>query len=162
MKHLLELDWDYPEPFVIERTVVADNIDGFGHTNNTVYIQWLDQCAWAHTDAVGLPAEKCVELNRGMAAIRHEIDYLISARLDDKLAIGDWVTFNDGRLRAQRQFQIIRVTDNRTLLRAKTDYVCTDLKRGRPARMPDAFISGYLVLPDVLAQLDSKAASAEG
>ncbi len=161
MTDLHELDWDYPEPFVIERTVAADDIDGFGHTNNTVYIQWLDQCAWAHTDAVGLSAEKCVQLNRGMAAIRHEIDYLISARLNEELVIGDWVTFNDGRLRAQRQFQIIRVSDNRTLLRAKTDYVCTDLKRGRPARMPEEFITGYPVLPSVVAILNAKDRSTE-
>lgn len=162
MTNLHDLDWDYPEPFFIERTVGPTDIDGFDHTNNTVYLQWLDQCTWAHTEAVGLSAENCVDLNRGMAVIRHEIDYLISAKLDDPLVIGDWVTANDGRLRAQRQYQIIRVSDGRTLLRAKTDYICTDLKRGRPARMPEEFIRNYPVLPGVAAKLASAPNSAEG
>ena len=145
------LDWDYPEPYVIEHTASEDEADGYGHVNNSVYLRWLDQCVWAHCDAVDMSPGYCRQLNRGFAAIRHEIDYLTAAYPGDRVAVANWVTHNDGRLRAERRFQIIRIKDRRTLLRARSYYVCTDLTTGRPARMPDQFKTGFRVLPSVAA-----------
>lgn len=131
--------WDYPNPFVIKHTALKRETDGYGHINNSVYLTWLDKCVWEHCQSVGMPPELCKKINRGFAAIRHEIDYLASAYSGDKLAIANWVTFNDGRLRAERRFQIIRIDDQKTLLRARSQYVCTNLSTGRPARMPEIF-----------------------
>jgi acyl-CoA thioester hydrolase len=50
----------------------------------------------------------------------------------------------DGRLRAQRRFQIIRAPDGTTLARACVDYVCINLDSGRAARMPEAFARAYV------------------
>ena len=150
---LQALDWDYPDPHVIEHTASADEADGYGHINNSVYLKWLDQCVWAHCDAVNMGPDFCRQLNRGFAAIRHEIDYLTSAYPGDRVAVANWVTHNDGRLRAQRRFQVIRIEDRRTLLRARSYYVCTDLTTGRPARMPDQFKTGFQVLPSVAAAI---------
>lgn len=139
------LDWDFTEPHIIEHCATSDEADGYGHINNSVYLSWLDQCVWSHCQAVAMPPEKCVELNRGFAAVRHEIDYLSSAYPGNKVAIANWVTANDGRLRAERRFQIIRVTDNKTLLRARSDYICTNLANGKPARMPKVFNDCFAV-----------------
>ncbi len=32
------LAWDYPEPHVIEHVATADEADGYGHINNSVYL----------------------------------------------------------------------------------------------------------------------------
>ena len=145
----LELDWDYPEPHIIEHTATADEADGYGHVNNSVYLSWLDQCIWDHCAAVEMPAGKCREINRGFAAARHEIDYLASAYPDDDVAIANWVTLNDGRLRAERRFQVIRLNDKKTLLRARSYYICTNLRNGKPTRMPEIFKICFAVLPTV-------------
>ena len=150
---LQELDWDYPQPYIIEHTASEDEADGYGHVNNSVYLRWLDQCVWAHCNAVSMGPEFCRQLNRGFAAIRHEIDYITSAYPGDRVAVANWVTQNDGRLRAQRRFQVIRIEDGRTLLRARSYYVCTDLTTGRPARIPQPFKTGFPVLPNVAAAL---------
>jgi acyl-CoA thioester hydrolase len=150
---ITDLDWDYPEPHVIEHTALAEEADGYGHINNSVYLQWLDQCVWDHCDAVAMGPGLCRELNRGFAATRHEIDYIRSAYPGDQVAIANWVTLNDNRLRAERRFQVIRVTDGQTLLRARSYYVCTDLTSGRPTRMPEAFKSGFQLLPAVAEAL---------
>ena len=147
------IPWDYPDPYVIEVTASTDDIDGYGHVNNAVYVSWLDRCAFAHCDAVGITVDVCQSLNRGMAAIRHEIDYLVAAYEGDQLLVGDWVTINDSRLRAQRQFQIIRLRDHKTLLRCTSNYVCTELQRGKPSRMPKQFIASFAVLPSVSSAL---------
>ena len=113
-----ELSWDYPEPHIIEHTAAEDEADGYGHVNNSVYLKWLDQCVWSHCDAVNMRPEFCRQINRGFAAIRHEIDYITSAYPGDGVAVANWVTHNDERLRAERRFQIIRIKDDQTLLRA--------------------------------------------
>ena len=86
------MDWDHADPFVYEVDVVSDDIDSFGHVNNTVYLRWLTECAWAHSAAVGLPEEKCVELRRGMAVRGINVELLGSAYLGDKILVGNWLT----------------------------------------------------------------------
>ncbi|CAD0187233.1 hypothetical protein RUESEDTHA_04145 [Ruegeria sp. THAF57] len=136
---------DHPGSFWKRFRVTADDLDGFHHVNNTVYLKWLDATVWEHTRHVGLSEEACLELNRGMAVARHEIDYLSSARLEDEVVVFNWVSLNDHRLRASRRFQVVRLRDGQTILRAKSDYVCTNLTNGRPARMPEIFKTAYPV-----------------
>ena len=150
----LELNWDYPQPHVIEHVALANEADGYGHINNSAYLKWLDQCVWSHCDEVQMGPEICREINRGFAAVRHEIDYIAAAYPDDTLAIANWVTINDGKLRAERKFQIIRLADKKTLLRAHSYYVCTNLTTGRPAKVPKEFNSAFKVLPSVAAALE--------
>ena len=45
--------WDLPDPFFFEMVVQEDAIDEYDHTNNAVYLQWLDRVAWEHARAVG-------------------------------------------------------------------------------------------------------------
>ncbi len=146
--------WDYPRPFVIEHISTADEIDGYGHINNSVYVQWMDRCVWQHCESVGLSFDVCQKIGKGFAAIRHEIDYLRAAYENEKVLIANWVTLNDNKLRAERRFQIIRVDGWLTLLRARSKYVCTDLKTGRPCRTPNEFKSGFGVLDEVAASLN--------
>ena len=145
--------WDLPDPFIIEHTAEGAEVDGYGHINNSVYVQWMDRCVWNHCDAVGMSFEFCRELGKGFAAIRHEIDYLKASYAGDQVLIANWVTFNDQKLRAERQFQIIKIEGWTTLLRAKSKYVCTDLNSGRPCRMPAQFKTNFAVLESVSEQL---------
>ncbi|WP_419810599.1 acyl-CoA thioesterase [Bacterioplanoides sp.] len=141
-EHILQLA-DHPNAFGKSFTVSEEEIDGYGHVNNAVYLKWLDATVWEHTRSVGLSEHACMELKRGMAVVRHEIDYLASAYLNDEIVVFNWLTNNDGKLRASRVFQVVRISDQKTLLRAKTDYICTNLENGRPARMPEIFKTTY-------------------
>ncbi len=137
-----ELAWDHPNPFFIEVDVVAGDIDGFGHANNTVYLRWLTECAWAHSAAVGLPEEKCVALRRGMAVRTIHIDLLASAYEGERLAVGNWLT-ERSRLKATRVYQIINIETGTTLVRGRVNFVCINLDTGKPARMPPEFDAAY-------------------
>ena len=136
------MDWDHADPFVYEVDVVSDDIDSFGHVNNTVYLRWLTECAWAHSAAVGLPEEKCVELRRGMAVRGINVELLGSAYLGDKILVGNWLTKRN-RLRATRVYQVVQAESLQTLLRGEVNFVCIDLDSGRPVRMPPEFEVGY-------------------
>ena len=101
------LNWDRTKPFTIEVIVKSDRIDGYGHVSNHFYIQWMTDCMFAHSAAVGLDDEACSEMERGMAVREMEAEFIASAYEGNKLSIGNWIIFSDGRLRASRQFQII-------------------------------------------------------
>lgn len=135
--------WDLADPHVHRLRVGAEAIDGYRHVNNAVYLQWLDLAAWSHSEALGVPTQLCLELNRGMVVLRAEIDYLRSAVEGDEVEIATWIVESDRRLRCTRRFQVRRTLDGGTLLRARLDYVCMNLATGRATRMPEAFVSAY-------------------
>ena len=140
----LERLWHHPDVFAIDIKVVAADIDAYGHVNNAVYLQWLTQCAWAHSAEVGLTEQRCVELRRGMAVREIHVELLASAYEGDELLVGNWVSSKD-RLRATREYQVINPTTGATLLRGHLDFVCINLDNGRPARMPPEFTDGYQI-----------------
>ncbi|HKD53480.1 MAG TPA: thioesterase family protein [Steroidobacteraceae bacterium] len=137
-------DFDFPNPHVLELAVRPEDIDEYDHVNNAVYLTWLDRVAWSHSAALGVPLAHCLTLRRGMAAQRIEIDYLRAAVKGDVVCAATWIVSADGRLRAERRFQIRRNADGRTLARARVDYVCINLDSGRAARMPAEFARAYV------------------
>ena len=137
------MNWDHAEPFTLDLAVSAADIDGLGHANNAVYVTWLERCAWQHSQQLGLDLNQYRRLDRAMAVVRHEIDYLASAYEQDELVMGTWIVDWDERLKMNRRFQLIRPADGVTLLRAQTTFVCIELSSGRPKRMPAEFIEGY-------------------
>ena len=62
-------DWDRPSPFTLALTPAAEHIDGLGHTNNAVYVQWCEQAGWAHSEALGLSLADYRRLDRAMAIL---------------------------------------------------------------------------------------------
>ncbi|HYL70265.1 MAG TPA: thioesterase family protein [Candidatus Dormibacteraeota bacterium] len=141
------MHFDHPGAHVVELTVRPEDIDAYEHVNNAVYLTWLDRAAWSHSTALGVPLEQCLSLRRGMAAQRLEIEYLRAALRGDRVQVGTWIVSTDGRLRAERRFQVRRKSDAETLARARIDYVCISLDSGRAVRMPELFARAYLVTP---------------
>ncbi|MEO1040562.1 MAG: acyl-CoA thioesterase [Pseudomonadota bacterium] len=135
--------WDLPRPFIREVVIGSDQIDEFGHANNTVYLRWADEAGWAHWEADGHTREDCRALDRGMAIVRTEADYLGHGRAGDVLACAVWIAVSDGRLRAERWYQFRRVSDGQTVFRAITRLVSFQLSTGKPARMIGPFAEHY-------------------
>ena len=140
-----------PMPFTGTHRVAAEEIDEYAHVNNTVYLQWLDGIAWAHSAKLGLPLEHCLALRRGMAVRHTRVDYLEAALLADTLLIATWIVACDGRLRCTRRFDILRMADGKRVLDAETDYFCLNLDTGKPCRFPREFVECYTVNPEVAA-----------
>jgi acyl-CoA thioester hydrolase len=139
-----QLDWVHPNPFILSLTVDATAIDSYQHVNNSVYLKWIDDCARAHSLAVGVDCEQAADFGLGMAVRESRALYLNAAFENDELMVGAWVVRNDKKLRITRQFQIVRVADGKTLVRAEVDYVCIDIHSGKPARMPKEFREWYV------------------
>jgi acyl-CoA thioester hydrolase len=149
---IARMPWDHPQPFTLPATPQAHDIDGLNHTNNAVYVQWCERVAWAHSQALGLDLHDYHRLNRAMAIRRSEYDYLLPSVLGDALTLGTWLVASDGKLTMERRFQLIRNSDQATLLRGRWDLVCIELGSGKPRRMPEEFCRIYL--PALTAQQD--------
>ena len=116
-----------------------------GHANNVVFLKWLENAAWDHSNHLGLGWDKYQQLGRTMVARETWLEYLAPARAGDQLLVATWIVHNDGRATTRRAYQIRRRSDDRTLLRGSTVFVCVDIEKGRARRMPPEFIEGYQV-----------------
>lgn len=134
-----EIHWDLANPFLMRITVQAAETDRLGHTNNQVYLKWLEQISWQHIESLGMDWPMHERLLKAMAITRTEIDYLAASYEGDELTLATWISDSDQRLTSSRQFQLVRLKDNKTIIKAQSFYACIDLKTGRPARMPKAF-----------------------
>jgi acyl-CoA thioester hydrolase len=142
-------EFDLPRPHIIDLEVGAADIDAYNHVNNAVYVTWCDRIAWDHSAALGLPIERCLEIDRGMAVVRTVIQYLRPALLGDVVHVATWIVPVDSRLKVRRRFQIVRLADESTLARAEIEYACIELSSGRPMRWPPEFRERYVSIPEV-------------
>ena len=135
--------WDVPQPFTQSVVVQPGDIDEFGHTNNVVYLSWLERVAWAHSASLGLAMDDYRRIGAGCVARKHELEYLAATFAGEELLLGTWIHENDFKFTMWRAYQIVRPRDGKTVMRGRTHWVCVDLKSGKPRRMPPEFVSAY-------------------
>jgi acyl-CoA thioester hydrolase len=135
--------WDHPNPHTLRTRVTPADIDGLNHTNNAVYVKWCEQVAWAHSVELGLDLARYQALDRAMAITHSEYHYLQASREGEEVAVATWIVDWDKKLTMARRFQVIRINDGVTLLRASMRFVCIELSTGKPRRLPKEFIEGY-------------------
>ena len=138
------MNWDYPQPFTLAVTPQAADIDGLNHTNNAVYVRWCEEAGWAHSKVLGLTLADYRRLDRAMAIRRGEYDYLMPTAPGDALMMATWLCGGADRLTMERRFQLVRLSDQATILRGRWTLVCIELGSGRPRRMPPEFCAVYL------------------
>lgn len=138
----MTIQWDAPNPHTLPLTVQAQHIDVMRHTNNVVYLQWLEDIAWAHSTQLGLGPEQYTALGHGLVVREHTLTYLQATRLGDELLLGTWLTEID-KLSLHRRYQLVRANDGTTVLRGRTHFVCIEIESGRVRRMLPEFYSAY-------------------
>lgn len=134
------INWQWPHPFVKKITIKTTDTDRLGHTNNVRYLEWLEGIAWEHIKSLGSGWEEMHKLGNALAITRTEIDYIAASYKDDELLLGTWITASDQRFKCARHFQLIRLRDTKTILRAHMQFACISLKNGRPTKMPVSII----------------------
>jgi acyl-CoA thioester hydrolase len=123
--------------------VLEADLDHMNHVNNVVYVQWVQDAASAHWNAV-FSAELRERFN--WVVLRHEIDYRSPARLSDELIARTWVKEYDGA-KSIRMVQIIRECDGKVLVEAKTTWCLLSALNNRPVRVGDEIKNILLAVP---------------
>lgn len=140
---MAEIAWDFPDPHILKVRVQAGDIDLMRHTNNVVYLRWLEGIAWDHSRHLGLDEAAYERLGHGMVVRRHELDYLLPCFLDEEVWLATWIIRSD-KLSIRRAYQFVRPADGQTVFRGRTFFVCVDIREGRVRRMPPEFAAAYL------------------
>jgi acyl-CoA thioester hydrolase len=116
--------------FELRRRVERRDLDERQHVNNVVYVQWVQDAAAAHWTTL---APRGALADTAWVALRHEIDYLRPAMLDDEVVIATWVGVAEGL--SFERFTEIRREDGRVLARARTLWCPVDAHTGKPQRV---------------------------
>lgn len=124
-----------PAVFEFRREVRTAEIDGLGHVNNLVYLQWMQSAAVAHSDAQGWPLERYRTLRAGWVVRSHQIEYLQPAFADHGVIVRTWVA-DMKKISSLRRYQILRDTDGVVLATAATNWAFIDFATGKLTRIP--------------------------
>ena len=127
-------------------TVSADLMDQNDHVNNVVYVQWMQDVAVMHSEAVG--GTHAMHAAGASWFIRsHRIEYLAPAVAGDRVRIITWVA-NFRRIRSLRRYEFIRISDSKVLARGETEWVFVDADSGRPRTITDEVMNAFGTLPE--------------
>lgn len=137
------VNWDYPDPHLMPIVVSPADIDGLGHANNACYVQWCEQCAWQHSEALGLSVADYQALDRGVAIHKASYQYFLPGLEGDALVVATWLTACDRKLRLERSFQVVDTRSQATVMRGHWMLVCTTLSTGKATRFPARFLEVY-------------------
>ncbi|HEV8406927.1 MAG TPA: acyl-CoA thioesterase [Sphingomicrobium sp.] len=121
-------------------TAGPEHIDELGHVNNAVWVQWIQQVAVAHWEAV---AREDLKQAYYWVVVRHEIDYLRAAHEGDLIAARTFV--GDGP-RGARSDRFVEFTgpDGKVCVRSRTQWAIIDKALGRPIRVPREVIAPFI------------------
>lgn len=135
--------WNCAPQCVGQLTVQAEHLDEFQHTNNTIYLAWMQAIAALHSRQLDLTFQDFVELGFGCVARQHHMEYKRPTFAGDRLWIATWISHNEGKADMTRQYQFVRASDLSTVMLAHTQWVCIDMKTGRPKKQPQRFVEAY-------------------
>jgi acyl-CoA thioester hydrolase len=126
--------------FELTLTAAREHIDELGHVNNAVWVQWIQQAAVAHWDAVADSVHKDAYY---WVVVRHEVDYLRAAHEGDRVTARTWVGDAPQGARFDRFVEFIG-PHGKTCVRAKTQWAILDKATGRPVRVPPEVIAPFV------------------
>ena len=121
-------------------TALTEHIDELGHVNNAVWVQWIQDVAVAHWEAVADAGHKDAYV---WVIIRHEIDYLRAVTVGETVTGRTWVGEAPRGARFDRLMEFTG-EDGKVRVRARTMWAILDKATGRPLRVPAEVIAPFL------------------
>jgi acyl-CoA thioester hydrolase len=120
-------------------TAKAEHIDEMGHVNNAVWVQWIQDMATAHWDAVAAPehARDFIWL-----VVRHEIDYRGNIDAGESVAGETWIP---GEPRGATSLRRVDFTDaaGKVIVSASTTWAMLDRQTQRLVRVRPEVIAPF-------------------
>ena len=128
-----------------EFTVPGEAVDENGHVNNVMYVQWMQDVAVRHYEAMG-GRQLTLDLGATWVVRSHSIEYLSPAYSGERLKALTWVV-NMRRVRSLRRYRFLRAEDDQLLVRGETDWVFVDVKTGHLRAIPPEVTDLFTLLP---------------
>ena len=131
--------------YPFEFTIPPEAVDENGHVNNVMYVQWMQDAAVRHYEAMG-GREPTQSIGATWVVRSHTVEYLRPAFAGEQIHVLTWVV-NMRRVRSVRRYRFERVSDGEILVRGETDWVFVDAATGRPRAVPPEISSLFTLTP---------------
>ena len=121
-------------------TAGAEHIDELGHVNNAVWVQWIQDMATAHWDAVARPEDRAAFF---WVVTRHEIDYRGNIDVGQSVEATTWI---EGGARGAKSLRRVdfRNAAGKVIVSAATTWAMLERETGRPARVRPEVIAPFV------------------
>lgn len=110
-------------------------LDSFGHVNNAVYVNYMQEAAIEASTDAGFSPEWYGEQGTNWVIRRLCVRYLLPARYNDELEVTTWIS-EVRRATATREYMITRGGDRARIARARAQWVYLNSSTGRLSRIP--------------------------
>lgn len=129
-----------PDTFSRTFRALPEHIDELGHVNNTVWVQWIQDMATAHWDAVARPEDRAAYF---WVVVRHEIDYRGNVAEGAEVHAATWI---EGGAMGAKSLRRVEFTDSagKRLVSAATAWAMIDRASGRLARVRPEVLAAFM------------------
>lgn len=110
-------------------------LDVLGHVNNAVYLNWVEQVAIDHVEALGF-GRRWADANGGAWVVReHHVTYHRPVEYGDVVLVTT-LPQRIGGVRGLRRTEIHREADGALMTEVESQWIWIRVRDGRPARVP--------------------------
>lgn len=117
-------------------------LDQFGHVNNAVYLNWIEQVATDHVEALGYGLEWAATHGGGWVVREHHVTYHRPVVYGDVVLVTTLPEELSG-VRGTRRTEIRRESDGTLMTEAVTLWVWVRRADGRPTRIPKELLQRF-------------------
>ncbi len=117
-------------------------LDSFGHVNNAVYANYMQEAAIEASVDAGFGAAWYRRSGSAWVIRQLSIRYHLPASYGDELEVLTWVS-GVRRASSTREYLIARPRDGARVARARVNWAYLDRKTGKPRRLPDEITTAF-------------------
>ncbi len=128
--------WRYTDRFPVRQY----ELDQFGHVNNAVYLNWIEQVATDHIEALGYGREWALAKGGGWVVREHHVTYRRPVVYGDVVLVTT-IPLELGGVKGTRRTEIHRESDGVLVTEALTEWVWIRVSNGRPSRVPAELVA---------------------
>jgi len=121
-------------------TAEAAHIDELGHVNNAVWLNWVQDIAVAHWEAVSAPQHQAAYF---WVVTRHEIDYRGNIGIGESVTAETFIPEPPAGARFDRCVEF-RNAGGKVIVAARTTWAIIDRATGRILRVPKEVAAPFL------------------
>jgi len=131
-----------PWRFTIRIRVRQYELDLLGHVNNSVYLNWIEQAAVDHVEAMGYGRAWSLEQGGTWVVREHHLTYFRPVGYGEVVLVTTLPQQISG-VRGVRRTEIHRESDGALMTEAETHWIWVRASDGRPARVPRELLEWF-------------------
>jgi acyl-CoA thioester hydrolase len=116
--------------------------DAYGHLNNTNYLRWMQEAAFAASSAVGYDFARYDAIGHLWLVRETDIEYLVPLANGDEVQVKTWV-MDFRRFVSRRAYEFTLAHSGQIVARASTDWAYLNEGTLRPAVIPQAMRQAF-------------------